>query len=93
MIEAYLFPEIAVDLRPTNIDYIVHHNHDIPHSTNDSAVNTKVVVQNSRSTIPPSTNPHSTKHNASNKSAQKLEPSTRNQRVNQPIVTHSGSHC
>ena len=79
-----------VDLRPTNTDYIVHHNHDIPHNTSDSAVNTKVVVQNSCSTIPPSSNPHSTKHNASNKCAQKLKPSTGNQRVNQPIVTYSG---
>ena len=71
-----------VDIRPTNTGYIVHHNHDIPLSTNDSAVNTKVVV--------PNPNPHGTKHNASNKSAQKLKPSTGNQRVNQPIVTHSG---
>ena len=50
-----------VDLRPTNTDYIVHHNHDIPHSSNDRAVNTKVVVPNPHSTIPSSTNPHSTK--------------------------------
>ena len=28
-----------VNLRPTNTDYIVHHNHGIPYSTNDSAVN------------------------------------------------------
>ena len=76
-----------MDLRPTNTDYIVHYNHDIPHSTNDSAVNTKVVVQNPHSTIPSNTN---TKCNASNKSAQKLKPSTGSQRVNQPIVTHSG---
>ena len=79
-----------VDLRPTNTDYIVHHNPDIPHSTNDSAVNTKVVVSNPHSTFPSSTNPHSTKCNASNKSAQKLKPSTGNQRVNQFIVTHLG---
>ena len=82
-----------VDLRPTNTDYIVHCNCDIPHSTNDSAVNTKVVVQNPHSTIPSSTNPQhnaNTQHNASNKSAQKLKSSTGNQRVNQPIVTHSG---
>ena len=76
-----------VDLRPTNTDYIMHHNHDIPHSTNDSAVNTKVVVPNPHSTIPSNT---ITKHNASNKSAQKLKPSTGSQRVDQPIVTHSG---
>ena len=62
-----------VDLRPTNTDYIVHRNRDIPHSTNDSAVNTKVVVPNPHSTIPSNT---ITKHNASNKSAQKLKPST-----------------
>ena len=67
----------------------MHHNHDIPQSTNDSAVNTKV-VQNPHSAIPSGTNPHSTKCNASNKSAQKLKPSTGSQRVNQPIVTHSG---
>ena len=79
-----------VDLRPTNTDYIVHHNHDIPLSTDDSAVNTKVVVPNPHSTIPSGTNPHGTKHNASNKSAQKLKPSTGNQGVNQPIVTCSG---
>ena len=79
-----------VDLRPTNTDYIVHRNCDIPHSTNDSAVNTRVVVQNPHSTIPPSTNPHGTQHNASNKSAQKLKSSTGSQRVNQPIVTHLG---
>ena len=59
-------------------------------STNDSAVNTKVVVPNPHSTIPSSTNSHNTKHNAGNKSAQKLKSSTGNQRVNQPIVTHSG---
>ena len=76
-----------VDLRPTNTDYIVHHNRDIPHSTNDSAVNTKVVVPNPHSTIPSSTNPQ---HNASNKSAQKLKSSTGSQRVNQPIVTYLG---
>ena len=68
-----------MDLRPTNNDYIVHHNHDIPHSTNDSVVNTKVVVQNPHSTIPSSTNSHNTKHNASNKSAQKLMSSTGSQ--------------
>ena len=79
-----------VDLRPTNTDYIVHCYHDIPHSINDSAVNTKVVVPNPHSTIPSSTNSPSTKCNASNKSAQKLKPSTGSQRVNQPIVTHSG---
>ena len=79
-----------VDLRPTNTNYIVHHNCDIPHSTNDSAVNTKVVVPNPHSTIPSSTNSPSTKCNASNKSAQKLKSSTGSQRVNQPIVTHSG---
>ena len=78
-----------VDLRPTNTNYIVHHNHDIPHSTNDSAVNTKV-VPNLHSTIPSSTNSPSTKCNASIKSAQKLKSSTGSQRVNQPIVTHSG---
>ena len=78
-----------VDLRPTNTDYIVHQNHEIPYSTNDSAVNTKV-VQNLHSTIPSSTNSHSTKHNACNKNAQKLKPSTGSQRVNQPIVTRSG---
>ena len=79
-----------MDLRPTNTNYIVHCNHDIPHSTNDSAVNTRVVAQNLHSIIPSSTNSPSTKHNASNKSAQKLKPSTGSQRVNQPIVTHSG---
>ena len=79
-----------VDLRPTNTDYIVHCNRDIPHSTNNSAVNTRVVVQNPHSTITPSTNPHGTQCNASNKSAQKLKSSTGSQRVNQPIVTHSG---
>ena len=90
MIEAYLFPEIEwISDQPT-LDYNVHCNHDIPHSTNDSAVNTKVVVPNPHSTIPSSTNPHGTKHNASNKSAQKLKPSTGSQRVNQPIVTHLG---
>ena len=68
----------------------MHHNHDIPHSTNDSAVNTKVVVPNPHSTIPSSTNPHSTKHNASNKNAQKVKSSTGSQRLNQPIVTHLG---
>ena len=71
-----------VDLRPTNTDYIVHCNHDIPHGTNDSAVNTKVVVQIPHSTIPSSTSLHSPKHNASNKSVQKLKPSTGSQRVN-----------
>ena len=76
-----------VDPRPTNTDYIVHHNHDISHHTNDSAVNTKVVVQNPPSTIPSNAN---TRCNGSNKSAQKLKPSTGSQRVNQPIVTHSG---
>ena len=87
MIEAYLFPENRVDLRPTNTDYIAHRNRDIPHSTNDNAVNTKVVVPNPHSTIPSNT---ITKHNASNKSAQKFKPSTGSQRVNQPIVTCSG---
>ena len=53
-------------------------------------MNTKVVVQNPHSAIPSSINPHGTKHNASNKSAQKLKPSTGNQRVNQPNVTQSG---
>ena len=79
-----------MDLRPTNTDYIVHCNCDIPHSTNDSAVNTRVVVQSPHSTIPPSTDPHDTQYNASNKSAQKLKSSTGSQRVNQHIVTHSG---
>ena len=79
-----------VDLRPTNTDYIMHHNHDIPHSTNDSAVHTKVVVPNPHSTTPSSTNPHGTKCNACNQSVQKLKPSTGSQRVNQPIVTHLG---
>ena len=65
----------------------MHCNHGIPHSSNDSAVNTKVVVQNPHSTIPSGTN---TKCNASNKSTQKLKPSTGSQRVNQPIVTHLG---
>ena len=71
-----------VDLRPTNTDYIMHHNHDIPHSTNDSAVNTNVVVPNPHSTTPSNTN---TKCKAST-SAQKLKPST----GNQPTVTRSG---
>ena len=68
----------------------MNHNCDIPHSTNDSAVNTKVVVPNPHSTIPSSTNSPNTKHNASNKSAQKLKSSTGSQRVNQPIVTCLG---
>ena len=53
-------------------------------------MNTKVVVQNPHSAIPSSTNPNGTKHNVSNKSVQKLKPSAGSQRVNQPIVTHSG---
>ena len=70
----------------------MHHDHDIPHSTNDSAVNTEVVVPNPHSTIPSSTNPHGTKHNASNKSAQKLKPSTRSQ--SQSTYCNSlGLHC
>ena len=80
----------GVDLRPTNTDYIMHRNCDILHSTSDNAVNIKVVTPNLHSTILPSTNSHSTKHNASNKSAQKLKSSTRSQRVNQSFVTLSG---
>ena len=72
MIEAYLFPKIElISDQPTLttlciiiVTFLIN--------TNDSAVNTKV-VQNSCSTIPPSTNPHSTKQNASNKSAQKFK--------------------
>ena len=75
-----------VDLRPTNTDNTVHHNCDILHSTNDSAVNTKVVVQNPHSTISSSTNLHSTK------SAQKLKSSTGSQ--SQSTYCNSlGSHC
>ena len=71
-----------MDLRPTNTDYIMHCNHDILHSTNDSAVNTKVGVPNVHNTIPSSTNPQcnaNTQCTASNKSAQKLKSSTGNQ--------------
>ena len=72
MIEAYLFPEIEWISDQTTLTTLCIVISDIPHSTNDSAVNTRIVVQNPHSTNPPSTNPHGTQRNASKKSAQKL---------------------